>query len=370
MINIISYNREGLSKLAIGEDIWKNKVLPITKHRALAHINNPFADNDDILLLVAYDKERIVAYMGVFMDRIILEDNKNNIAWLSTWWADPNYKSTGIGRELLHKMYSAHNGKIGISQFTPSAKRVYDRSGYFYTLKGMNGIKAVLNPQVADLIQVFYPKLKKVKTVIFFAEVIIKTIINIKIHLLKQWFKSSHKINYYYIDEIDEETENFIKKIQYDKINLSIRNKEYFKWMKLYPWVVESDNEDEYHNYFFSSVARRFEISFIKILNDQNEITGFLVVQIRNNTLKVLYAFYLEQDLNDIYSVLIEHTFKNKVEVIITYEKNLVKKLEQQKLLFLYKKKKVKEAIISKSFGNIDYKKYYFHFGDGDCSFA
>jgi GNAT superfamily N-acetyltransferase len=97
-----------------------------------------------LALLLGYTDGQLVGYMGVFTDKIILDGKPNKIGWLSTWWVHPKTKGSGIGREILNTMYESLNGQIGISQFTPSAKRVYDKSGYFYTLKESKGIKAVL----------------------------------------------------------------------------------------------------------------------------------------------------------------------------------------------------------------------------------
>ena len=135
MIEIKKILKKNVAELFEISAFWDHEFLSISKHRLLAHFNNPNLKNDDIVLIVAYFNQELAGYMGIFIDKITIDNQETKIGWLSTWWVHPKTKGSGIGREILNEMYSGNNGRIGISQFTPSAKRVYDKSGYFVNLK-------------------------------------------------------------------------------------------------------------------------------------------------------------------------------------------------------------------------------------------
>ena len=62
----------------INSDSFKNlKNYPITRHRALSHINNPRADAEDKILYITYYYNKIVGYRLIMVDEIIVNNQKN-----------------------------------------------------------------------------------------------------------------------------------------------------------------------------------------------------------------------------------------------------------------------------------------------------
>src|SRR5688572_27959784 len=122
MIELKTIYKKDVPELLDNSGFWNHSFLSIRKHRLYAHYKNPNCDENDVVLLLAYLNGELVGYMGVFIDKILLDGSVDKIGWLSTWWGHPKTKGSGIGREILDTMYTLNNGKIGISQFTPSAK--------------------------------------------------------------------------------------------------------------------------------------------------------------------------------------------------------------------------------------------------------
>lgn len=349
------------------KELWDHEFLSITKHRLLAHFHNPTAGDDDTVLILAYLNDELVGYMGAFIDTIRIDLKIEKIAWLSTWWVHPKTKGTGVGRSILQKMYELQDGKIGISQFTPSAKRVYEKSGYFYDLKNSKGIKFVLRSNIAVVLPLIRPQYNK------WVEPL-KVVDGMLNFILKPWLwlrarSLSRKLNnttLEYLNALDPESEAFINRTSTNHI--APKSAAFFAWLKQYHWVQEAPllgltPKDKYE---FSSFDSSFNIYLVKVLED-GKTTGFLVLQKRDHTLKVLFAYY-ENASENLGDIVLLHAIKLGVSQIITYDDAIVSQLKKRAAL--YKSKKVKESIISKQFGKEDFSDVQMNFGDGDCSFA
>ncbi|WP_220092322.1 hypothetical protein, partial [Aequorivita sp. CIP111184] len=60
---------------------------------------------------------------------------------------------------------------------------------------------------------------------------------------------------------------------------------------------------------------------------------------------------------------------EQNIRVLMCYDEGLLKHLKKS-YIFLYRRKKLKESIISKKFGKENFNNIKMNFGDGDCSFA
>ncbi|WP_146743771.1 GNAT family N-acetyltransferase, partial [Aequorivita sp. CIP111184] len=292
MMEIKKILKKDIPYLFENKSIWQSDFLPISKHRLWAHYENPNCADNDVVLLIAYLNDEMVGYMGVFMDKITLDNIEEKIGWLSTWWMHPKTKGKGIGRELLTKMYNLNSGKIGISQFTESAKRVYDRSNYFTTLKKSKGIKAVLRSNLSETIPLIFPSTKPYEDIFNFFDGVMNLFINVKLGISKIIIKNKlRKVTLEYL--IKPDTESFALISNQNINNLSHKEISFFQWLKNFYWVQEAPllsftNKDRYA---FSMYDKRFNIYYIKVCLKETCI-GFLVLQIRKNTCKVLFAYY------------------------------------------------------------------------------
>lgn len=351
--------------------LWRGDFFPISKHRLLAHYQNPKCADEDVVLLLAYLNNEMVGYMGVFMDRIKIDGKEEKIGWLSTWWMHPKTKGKGMGRELLNQMYHLNSGKIGISQFTPSAKRVYDKSGYFTTLKNNKGIKAVLRSNLSDTLPLISPSFKRYDGILNTFDTVFNLFIDVKLHLQKVLIKNRLKKRNTILEYLSKPDKESASLIANQKNNLSDKDDRFFEWLKSFHWVQEAPlisltNKDKYA---FSMYDKRFHIYFIKVVLDQTCI-GFLVLQIRKNTCKVLFAYSLaDNHLETLCDVIKLQCIEQNLSVLMCYDEGLLKYLKKS-YLFLYRRKKIKESIISKKFGKTDFSDIKMNFGDGDCSFA
>ncbi len=98
----------------------ENDVIPITKHRALAHTNNPYADENDIGLLVAYIGNQCIGYLGLMPGLLKEGDKFSKVHWFSTWFVPPEFRKTSVGLLLMMNALSLKYDLIatGISNET------------------------------------------------------------------------------------------------------------------------------------------------------------------------------------------------------------------------------------------------------------
>ncbi|MDI1254634.1 MAG: GNAT family N-acetyltransferase [Flavobacterium sp.] len=370
MIEIKKIYKTDIPKLLSNKAFWNYSFLSISKHRLYAHYKNPNLEDNDIVLLLAYSNDELVGYMGVFIDKINIENNIKKIGWLSTWWVHPKTKGTGIGREILNTMYAAHDGQIGISQFTPSAKRVYDKSGYFTTLKTSEGLKAVLRSNLMFVIPAIFPKTKKLSFFFNQFDNFFNFFINIKLGAQKMIISKKIKdIEIEYLNVIDDDTLAVIN--QFNKTDISNKDKAFFEWLRAYNWVLKAPllNFTNKNKYEFSIYDHEFEFSFIKI-NENNICIGFIVLQKRNNVSKVLFTYFDQtKNLAIISNIIKLQAISQETRELICYDEAICSNFKKS-YIFLYKTKKIKQSIISKTFNVTDFENVRVNFGDGDCSFA
>ena len=370
MISIKKIYKKEIPKLLEDKDFWNQSFLAISKHRLYAHYRNPSADPDDVVLLLAYLDDELVGYMGVFIDKITFDAVETNIGWLSTWWVHPKTKGSGIGREILNTMYEAQDGKIGISQFTTSAKRVYDKSGYFNTLKESKGVKAVLRSNLTFVVPALYPKAKVVAPILNGIDTALNVLVDAKLWVQKGNIRKKLKnISLEYLDFVDHETMELVS--QYSKNHISTKTAAFFEWMKTYHWVQEAPllsltNKEDYE---FSIYDKSFNIYLIKI-KENGKCIVFLVLQRRSNVCKILFAYYDKNLHSELMANIVKlQCAEQNVREIICYDEAITKAFSQS-AIFLYKTNKIKYSIISKVFLKENFDEVIVNFGDGDCSFA
>ncbi|MEO8516585.1 MAG: GNAT family N-acetyltransferase, partial [Flavobacterium sp.] len=344
MVNIIL---EGMNELKIiykkdvpsllkDAEFWNHSFLSISKHRLYAHYKNPNCNDDDVVLLLAYQNNELVGYMGIFIDKIVLDGTEDKIGWLSTWWVHPKTKGSGIGREILDKMYAINNGKIGISQFTPSAKRVYDKSNYFVSLKESNGIKAVLRSNFVFVFPKLFPWTEKLKKGINLLDAFLNIGIDFKLNIQKITLKKQLKnVSLEYLNIIDDEVSDIINK--FNKNHISPKNDLFFEWLKAYFWVqeaplLEMTNKSKYE---FSIYDKSFNVYFLKVI-ENGRCIGFLVLQKRNNVVKLLFSYYDVKDVQIMANIIKLQTISQDVREIICYDVPICGSLKKSSV-FLYK---------------------------------
>ena len=338
-----------------GYNVQENFMI-CTSQRLLSLFKNPFSDNNDAVFLLPYYEGRLVGYMGVYHEHIYINNKKEKIGWLSTWWLSENAAGKGIGKQMLKKVYELNEGKIGISSFTESAKRVYDKSGYFQYLKTLNGIYWRLSFKKSD-----FPK-NNLK------DFILKNNLKLVNKIIDPKSKLNNKLTYRF-SKIDNQVNLFLDSKQ-DGC-LCKRNELFFKHISRYPWIKKTPIGNKSNNlYFFSDMRKEYEFDYFSIY-DKEKIVGFVSYTLSDGVLKVKQLFYESNYIPDILNAIIHLTKIKLQKGFIIYDNLFVGYLtkmnlpKRSKITFLNR-----DSIISKAFTGLDIDKLVLQYGDGDTYFT
>lgn len=348
--------------------LWNKNILPITKHRALSYINNPRAKEDDIVLFVAYNNNDIIGYFGALPDKISVNTSEHQIAWATSWWVDPRYRNVGTGGFLLLTVMNHYN--LATSGSTDNADKAYAASGKLTALRTVEGIEFIIRSCTHCLLPNKFPLLKKIRPLLNYADRALNLFADLRLFIWKRRIDPGKPRNIEYISHLDEETDRFIRSHRGNE--LYRRNARELNWIIKYPWIVSAPCLDKNVNkYYFSSTSNRFLYLNIKIYHPRdNTMTGFLMVKVRDNIMSVPYLYFDKSALNSILHLIGSLIVELRIDIFITYNKDILNNLSEIKLPYLYEKKRSRLYYISRKLKNMDLGDFVLQDGNGDSVFT
>lgn len=160
---IKEYSLSELAQLAHSGDFWHGEVIPITRHRALAQIRNSRARPEDVVLIVAYDGDRVCGYIGLLPDLVFLDGSGHRLGWITTWWRKPGPKYAGIGATLMTRASELYGGAIGGAAPSAAATKVLEASKQFVTVSESVELRAFIRANTREMLPRKFPTLNKFK---------------------------------------------------------------------------------------------------------------------------------------------------------------------------------------------------------------
>lgn len=365
MITIELLNKEALEKFVNSKTYQAMKIVPISKHRAISHINNPRVQKEDVLLLLAMEEDVMLGYLGVLPDDIYLKEGNEHCGWLSCLWVDEKQRGKKIAFNLVQKAIGVWDDKILITEFTGPAKRLYDKTEKFDSLAANQGIRLYCRANFTKILPPKNPIFETIKPLLKVTDTIFNIVFDLRFLVNSTIFKNTeecHKIDQEIIDFINTRQENQLFK----------RNQKELQWILNFPWVLPLDKKENFsQKYHFSDFDKSFEFTCVKIRNEENILIGFVIFAKRNNHLKIPY-YYLEKNNEKLIIDLFNSYFRKwKVSTVTTFHRDLVSILNNAKTTALYKKEIHRNYIITKKLKN-KMKTSYFEIqdGDADCIFT
>lgn len=315
----------------ICSDSYKQSdYIAISKQRAISQQHNPRAQPEDVVLVLVYQKQVLVAYLGVFVDDLHFQTGVEHVGWLSCMWVDPKMRGKGIAKKLLQTVLEAWEYKILVTEFTPAAKGLYDRSKQFIDLAQPKGWRGYLRPNLATLLpkkSVYWEKWKPLLR-------LIDGILSIP-NAVRLWAYPTPSIeragySFEYLTELDEEAWMFIQTQQ--KGELIHRDRAELDWLLKNPWLLQAPLKDRNaKRYHFSSVASSFYFLAIKVYNAALEVVGVVILSYREGAVKLPYV-YCQTGIEEILWQLIDqHLLAVKATTLTIFQPTLVKVLAKRR---------------------------------------
>ena len=307
---------DDLKKAIYSDSLWDTEVIPISKHRAISQVNNPRADNDDISLLIAYDEEAVIGYIGILPDKMFINNQETKFGWLTTWWVQENIKKSGIGLILLLETLKLYKQNIAVLGASESAIKVYENSREFILMKELKVMLILFRSNINYLLPYKFPKLKRMRHSLKVIDFVINKFLNLRIKIWKYNNNLYKDIKMEYICEIEEETKKFIAK--YRKNELTRRDAIELNWIVKYPWQLISPlNNKTQSKYYFFKKTMRYTFLNVKVFDSKDEMIGFLILKARDNYLEIPYAYFDDMQVKKIIKAVAYHMVEMNIDVTI-----------------------------------------------------
>lgn len=346
MIELREFTPSQLREYIDSEEFAQSPVIPISRHRALSHIANPRVDPDDVILVLAYSDQRMVGYLGVFADRIHFEGQAEKAGWLSCMWVDPETRGQGIAKKLLQRVFECWDDRILVTEFTPAAKGLYDRSGKFVDLIQKRGVRGYLRFHIHELLPKRNPAWAPWRPVLW----VMDWVSNVAHDLLLAWWKVEPGVDWERVREIDHETDQFIQ--QHLVYNFTRRTGEDLNWMIQNPWVISGPGPDrDSGRYHFTAVEKRFEFHAIKMFKPgTRDLVGLLILSIRDGKLKVPYWFVDNNYHTQGALLVLQYLLQYRMNSVTLFHPQACAALNSIQAPFILKRTLYRNYIISKKF--------------------
>ena len=366
-LEIKTYTASQLLEFINSEEFEQLENYPITKHRALSHFKNPRGDENDKLLYLAYENKELVGYRLIMADSIIIDENPEKIGWYSCVWVHPKKRGSGIAKKLVEISLADWNNNIIFQGPVAASKNLYVSTNVFNEIF-ITGLRAYTRFDFNEVISAKTPTLKSISFIFKLTDDFLNLFVD-AISSSKPITDKSNKIKF--VNEIDDEIDNFIKKHHHQ--NLFKRSKTELNWILNYPWILNSDTIDRVSaNYHFSSIAKRFEFFNVKFYNTENQLVGFVMLQLRNKHLTVHTAYFEFSQTKTIVELIYQLIKENKINSLSVYNKELVDYMSSNPNPFIFKKSLKRGFYYSKNFEHYFKKNPQLRFeaGDGDMIFT
>ena len=369
----------------------KGKFIPISMQRAIAHAHNPYANGNDIGLLVAIDSEGdIVGYFGIMPILLRNGSEFHKVHWFSTWLVSPKVRGRGVGSRLMKEALTLSQDYLIVGSV--HARRVCRKFGFlerspliYYWLDVFGGER--LNPVVWVLR--FYRKMinllggknkKKISTKNRFTKLFARLISPVTKGLFYAILvkKSQSLLMGFHSKQVPE-----LRDVPYGyshrpEVEL-YRGVEAVNWMVKYPWVLNAGNSlTEEMDYYFSDVRDLFGYVPLEVYRDGDSYEGYLVLSVSRNNgftmLKVLDYDSRDKEVEKAFLALVLRYGKRYSADRIEMPRDFVKHLSPRWLgrLLLYEKKRIYQGHPKSGDSPLAqaWDRITFHLADGDMPFS
>jgi len=355
----------GIVNFTLTEEFRNGHLVPITPQRALSQSLNPRGQQDDIILILAYnDNNELIGYIGALPDRLNLVPGKH-VAWNSGWWVDPE-----LGRDaampLFYMFLERWDKRVLFADLTPLTYQIACKTGFFYGKTRM-GVRGYLRMPLSDILPPKNRIFKSIKWIFSTTDFIFNLIWELRLRIWKNQHQMDKNIKCEFVNSWDPSISDLIHRES--AMELIRRGEAEFDWIRDNPWILRGNPDENARRYHFSSHSKRFEHQRIKISNG-NKVRAFLIVTLRDYHLKVPYLYYKKGAMPEVMNFLIYHMISVNARFISVFRDDISGYLLNSRTPMIWKKRIVRYSAISKEISGLLPEGYILQDGDGDVVFT
>ena len=268
----------------------------ISNARALALIQNPYAEDADPAIAVTFEGEDPVGYTAVLVDMW----RGKKVYYGTTGFIDASMRGKGVGTKLYAAMMNACGNNWFATDSAPAALTISKKTGlgiyyfdrYYLSFEHTNSIKSYLKWwHISKMNKRVYNSLNP----------------NTRLEVLKY---------------IDDNTYKFIT--DHSKSDLFQRNQAMLNWILQSPFKACAPIDlSWYSSYDFTTALPEYTIYAFRIILD-NKIIGFAMCRLNMRNLDVIYLYKDEQYSNEVYASLAKHILGQKTNRLRTFDKTFI----------------------------------------------
>lgn len=338
---------------------YKNTpVVPITEQRVRSQSQNPRAEPEDVVLIVAEgEKGKVLAFIGLLPDYLFLPEKKK-IWWISCWWSNPLEGKT-LGAPLLLAAYQVSHGCL-LADASPDVLPFYFKSKLFYTPEAKPGIKLFFKPLLKNVLLRKIPSLKFISPLL----------------ALSDWLISIFYFPFYWANSLFFSLPSHLKVQEIEvanwplpeKNNLFQRDKDVLTWIVAFPWIIARTKNQVERPYPFSSSAKRFRNHIYTVKENEVEIAHLFLTE-RDGVFKLPYLHLVHGKEMTVCKVLVHLLCQKGASEFTTFHEGLTETFKKMKLPFVYRHATSYQYVWGKELGkNLNVNQ--FQDGDGDAIFT
>lgn len=313
----------------------------ITPWRALSQTNNPYADPEDIVLVLKKNERgQICGYIGA-LPFSLQHKNGEKFAWISGWRVYPEAKK-GLSYELLENFVQNYDHRIMFSDM-PSVKLaekiqkaagavIKERKGFYIWLRFNLSKKLIAFSKKKKIYHKLY-----LYSGTFYLLFILEKLLNIFFHPLFSLISILNEPKHLVMEKTrypDEDDFRFI--LENAGKDVYIPSLQELKWYNNYPWLIKKDKNNSFigAKYYFSSFAGKNEICWLRIRH-KDHISGMVCLSIRDGVARTQYVYIRAGEEYNVCKMVLCFLFKKLyITDIISYQNAFVDSVKT--ILFPY----------------------------------
>ena len=321
-------------------------------------------DKEADVMYMAFEDNELIAYRGIMPDFLRVNDKRIKAGWLSGNWVLPERRREGIATLLFNEAFKDWQGKLLYTNYAPASKAVYDKTGKFKIFKTLIGTRGFVRLNLHEVLPARVAAFKKGRFLLKIIDMVFNLFNDLRIKLINSLYHlKSVKIEYLPIP--DEEILNFIK--EHNTNELTQRGKDEYNWISKYPWVIPgSENAPMNKKYHFSALKNRSENLHLKVFNKNSGLMGYVFLSVKGNNLTIPYIYCHANDIESFRKIILKRLFKLKLNMVTVYNPLLADSFKKHFNHFIFKKKIVRNYIVSEELIKELPSSQQIHFQDGE----